>query len=78
MNSHEYEIVIEDGDGRRLRTVSRTTLAGRPVVGDEVVVDGKIYTVLHVRHEQADGKTMRVYTWPRLFVQAKRPKRGRL
>jgi hypothetical protein len=77
MKTHEYEIVIENADGRPLRTVSRTTLAGRPIVGEEVVVDGTIYIVLHVRREQEDGRTTRIYTWPRIFVQAKRPKRGR-
>jgi len=77
MKSHEYEIAIEDADGRILRTVSRTTLAGRPVVGEEVVVDGAVYVVRAVRHEQGDGRTMRTYTWPRVFVRAKR-KRGPL
>ena len=57
--------------------VSRTTLAGRPVVGEEVVVDGKVYVVRAVQHQQEDGRTLRIYTWPRVFVRAKR-KRGPL
>jgi hypothetical protein len=77
VKTHEYEIAIEDADGRILRTVSRTTLAGRPIVDEEVVVDGAVYVVRAVRHEQADARTIRIYTWPRLFVRAKR-KRGPL
>ena len=72
MKSHEYEIAIEDADGRVVRTVSRTTFAGRPVVGEEVMIDGALYVARAVRHEQADARTTRVYTWPRVFVRAKR------
>ena len=72
MKSHEYEIVIEDADGRAIRTVSRTTLAGRPLVGEEVVVDSGLYVVRAVRHVQEVWRTRRIYTWPRVFVRAVR------
>ncbi len=69
MKSHEYEIVIEDTDGDVIRTVTRTTLAGRPLVGEEVVVDNSIYIVRAVRHIQDVWRTRRIYTWPRVFVR---------
>ncbi len=72
MKSHDYEIVIEDADGRAIRTVTRTTLAGRPLVGEEVVVDNSIYIVRAVRHVQEVWRTRRIYTWPRVFVRSAR------
>ncbi len=72
MKSHEYEIVIEDSDGDVIRTVTRTTLAGRPLVGEEVVVDNSNYVVRAVRHVQEVWRTRRIYTWPRVFVRAVR------
>jgi hypothetical protein len=67
----EYEVVIEDAAGRRKRTVVRIATTGRPLVGEEMVVDGLLYEVRRVRHEQEEGRTLRIYTWPRVFVRAK-------
>ena len=72
MKSHQYEIVIEDASGKVVRTVTRTTLAGRPVAGEEVVIDNAVYVVRAVRHVQDVWRTRRIYTWPRVFVRAVR------
>jgi hypothetical protein len=75
MSIGAYAITIEDEDGRAVRLVERTTTAGRPVVGEDVEVDGALYRVRAVRHDQVDDRTVRVYTRPRLFV---RPVRRRV
>ena len=72
MKTLEYEVVIEDAAGRPRRTVARTATTGRPLVGEEMVVDGVLYEVHRVRHEQEEERTLRIYPWPRVFVRPKR------
>ncbi len=72
MKSHDYEIVIEDAGGDVVRTVTRTTLAGHPVVDEEILIDNVLYVVRAVRHIQDVWRTRRIYTWPRVFVRAVR------
>lgn len=70
MRIGEYRVVIESMEGELLAEVERTAATGHPTVGEEIVLDGHIYVVERVRHEDdADGRTRRRYTWPRLFVR---------
>ena len=71
MKTFEYELTIEDARGRKRRTVRRIAFA-RPLVGEEIVLEGVVYVVRRVQHQEDDGRTVHVYTWPRLFVRAKR------
>ena len=50
MKTLEYEVVIEDSGGRARQTLMRTATTGRPLVGEEMVVDGALYEVRRVRH----------------------------
>jgi hypothetical protein len=68
MKTFEYEVVIENEDGRPTETARRIGFA-RPNIGEEVVVDDVIYTVRLVRHEQEHRTTRRIYTWPRVYVR---------
>jgi hypothetical protein len=70
MRIGEYHIVIENMDGQILAEVERTAATGHPAVGEEIVLEGAVYVVERVRHEEeAAGRTRRRYTWPRLFVR---------
>ena len=68
MNTFEYELVIENSDGRPIRTARRSGFA-RPVVGEEIVVNDAVYVVRLVRHEEERGAKRRIYTWPRVYVR---------
>ncbi len=72
MKSFEYEVVIERARNRAPRSVRRIAFS-RPLVGEEIVVDDRVYVVERVQHQQNEGRTVHVYTFPRLFV---RPKLG--
>ncbi len=70
MRIGEYRVVIQNMQGELLAEVERTAAMGHPAVGEEIVLDGHIYVVERVRHEDdADARTRRRYTWPRLFVR---------
>jgi hypothetical protein len=70
MRIGEYRVVIQSMEGELLAEVERTAATGHPAVGEEIVLDGHIYVVERVRHEDdADGRSRRRYTWPRLFVR---------
>jgi hypothetical protein len=71
VKTFEYEVVIERRNGRVLHTVRRTAFA-RPLVGEEIVIERAVYVVRRVQHQEDDGRTLRIYTWPRLFVCPKR------
>ncbi len=71
MKTFEYEVVIERAAGHAPKTVRRIGFA-RPMLGEEIVVDRRIYVVERVQHQQDDCRTTHIYTWPRLFVRAKR------
>lgn len=72
MKTFEYEVVIERVRSRAPRTVRRVAFS-RPLVGEEIVIDSRVYVVERVQHQQDEGRTVHVYTFPRLFV---RPKLG--
>jgi hypothetical protein len=65
-------VCIEDSDGKIVRQVERFTRATHPMAGDELVIDGTVYRVQRVRHDQLDGLTRRIYTTPRVFVRLTR------
>jgi hypothetical protein len=67
-----YVICIEDSDGKIIRQVERFTRATHPMAGDELVIDGTVYRVQRVRHDQLDNLTRRIYTTPRVFVRLTR------
>src|SRR6266536_765651 len=70
MRIGEYHIVIQNVQGQVLAEVERTAATGHPGVGEELVLEGAVYVVERVRHEEdGDGRTRRRYTWPRLFVR---------
>jgi hypothetical protein len=71
MKSFEYELIIERASGRAPRTVRRIAFA-RPLVGEEIIVDGRVYLVERVQHQEDERRTVRVYTFPRLFVRVLR------
>jgi len=71
VKSFEYEVVIERARTRAPQIVHRVAFS-RPLVGEEVVVKGRVYVVHRVQHQEDDGRTVRIYTHPRLFVRAKR------
>lgn len=64
-----YAITIEDEDGNAIETVERTTRVSHPLVGEEVEIDGLLYRVRAVRHDEDGGETVRRYTRPRVFVR---------
>src|SRR4051812_13400780 len=70
MRIGEYHIVIQNVQGQILAEVERTAATGHPGVGEELVIEGAVYVVERVRHEEdGEGRTRRRYTWPRLFVR---------
>jgi len=70
MRIGEYQIVIQSFDGEVLAEVERTAATGHPAVGEELVLDGAVYVVERVRHEEdGEARTRRRYTAPRLFVR---------
>jgi len=68
VKTFEYEVVIEDAEGKPIRTARRTGFA-RPGAGEEVVINDALHVVRLVRHEQERGAKRRVYTWPRVYVR---------
>jgi hypothetical protein len=64
-----YAITIEDEEGNAVETVQRTTRVSHPLVGEEVEIDGVLYRVHAVRHDEDGGETIRRYTRPRVFVR---------
>ena len=65
-----YELVIEDSAGRAVAVHARTSRVGRPLVGDEVAIEGKVYCVVRVRFEDdPDDRTVRRYQLARVFVR---------
>jgi hypothetical protein len=68
VKSFEYEIIIERARARAPRRVRRVAFA-RPFVGEEIVVEGRVYVVRRVQHQEDDGRTVAVYTWPRIYVR---------
>jgi hypothetical protein len=70
MRIGEYRIVIENVEGQVLAEVERTAATGHPIVGEEILLDGSVFVVERVRHEEdADTRARRRYTSPRLFVR---------
>ncbi len=70
VKTFEYEVIIERARSRAPRTVRRIAFS-RPLVGEEIVIDDRVYVVERVQHQQDEGRTVRVYTFPRLFVRPK-------
>ncbi len=65
-----YELVIEDPAGRVVAVHERTSRVGRPVVGDEVAIEGQVFYVVRVRFEDdPDDRTVRRYQLARVFVR---------
>lgn len=70
MRIGEYRIVIQNMTGEVLAEVDRTTATGHPAVGEEIVLDGFVYVVERVRHEDDPAaRATRRYTAPCLFVR---------
>jgi hypothetical protein len=70
MRIGEYRIVIQDVNGDVLAEVERTAATGHPAVGEEIALDGCVYVVERVRHEDdPDARASRRYTAPSLFVR---------
>jgi len=66
-----FFVCIEDAAGRLLSTVERTSYFGRPAVGDELVIEGRLYRVERVRYEdEPEDRTVRRYLDLRVFVRA--------
>jgi hypothetical protein len=72
-----YLVCVENGEGRVVRELDRTTRSATPIVGDEVVIDGAVFHVHRVRHEEDALLTRRVYTVPRVFVRRARARSSR-
>jgi hypothetical protein len=70
MTVGSYQLAIEDSMGRVIAVVERTSRIGRPLVGDEVVIDGHVHRVVRVRYEdEPDDRTVRRYQTARVFVR---------
>ncbi len=67
-----YVVCVVDASGRVTAEVERFSQCGRPHIGDEIEVEGKVYYVERVRYVEEDQRTVRVYTMPRLFVRTVR------
>lgn len=61
--SFEFAVVV-DGE-----TFTRTCLNGRPLVGEEIEIDGKIHRVERVRHTEDERRTDRVYLTPTVYAR---------
>ncbi len=72
-----YAVTIEGASGKPTQTIARMTRGGRPQAGDEIEIDGVLYRVRRVRHETSDGRSVRVYTYARLFVRRIRVRAAR-
>jgi hypothetical protein len=72
MRAREYVLVLPRDDGESARELCRTATTGHPVAGDEIVVDGRVYVVERVRHQDdAEASASdRVYTVAHLFLRA--------
>ncbi len=53
-----------------------TCLHGRPLVGDEIEIDGAVYTVERVRHRQEERRTTRIYLSPIVYARPLKRKRA--
>jgi hypothetical protein len=69
----DYIVVIEDASGGVLGELERAACSGHPRVGEQIAIDGRLYTVNRVCHEE-DGSACasRQYTYARVFVRAGR------
>jgi hypothetical protein len=67
----EVEIAI---DGK---VEFRTCLNGRPLVGEEIEIDGTVYSVERVRHRQLERRTTRTYLAPIVYARVLRRRRAR-
>ncbi len=76
MTVGSYELAIEDAAGRVVAILERTSRIGRPLVGDDVMVEGQVYRVVRVRYEdEPDDRTVRRYQTATVFVRKRAPAR---
>ncbi len=73
MSVGTFTVVVLDRNGRTLSSVERTSRCGCPRIGEEIMLDGSIYVVERVVHEDdPDDRTVRRYIEPRVIVRLRR------
>src|SRR5579863_1383499 len=64
-----YRVTIEASDGRVLATHEFVS-SGHPAVGEELVIDGVVYVVRRVRHEEdLEARTISRYSHAHVFAR---------
>jgi hypothetical protein len=79
MSVGTFQIAVLDANDNIAGVFARTTRVSCPRVGEEVAVNGVIYRVVRVLHEDdPDDRTVRRYVNTRVFVRDARARLPRL